>query len=464
MTQDVIAFDGFDIRVDLDRWPAKILRALLRRHYEKHELRLVARLLQPGDRVLELGCAIGVVALAASRITAPDRIVCFDANPDMVAEARGNFALNGVQIAARNAVLTAAADTRTEVTFYKAPYFLSSSLEPRTGDATAITVPTESLEQAIANGGANVLIVDIEGGEFELLGTADLHGIEKLVLELHVSMADVGACMTLIEHLALRGLHLDPRLSAHNVFVFTADAPEGNSAGWKTGFAHGYLTALERSDTGDTTGAIDALKQALDENPSNAHAHLLLSQLLLTSGATEPALTAAERAFRLDPANEDTLEQLGVLHSASGNPDKAKTAYNQAIGLVPHRPLFHAGLGAVLARQGRSDEALSALHNAAALNPKRANTLAHVLALASRQDKFAGDNAAATTTTLPDGFDQQRFLVRLADVVSRRFRFADAASSLDWAVKLAPDDHELQCGLALQIATPKDVRRALGAL
>ena len=51
MTQDAIAFDGFEIGVDLDRWPAKILRALLRRHYEKHELRLVARLLKPGDRV-----------------------------------------------------------------------------------------------------------------------------------------------------------------------------------------------------------------------------------------------------------------------------------------------------------------------------------------------------------------------------------------------------------------------------
>ena len=382
----------------------------------------------------------------------------------MVAEARDNFSLNGQAIAAHNAVLIAADDTRTEATFYKTPYFLSSSLQPRTADSLPIAVPTANLEQTIADAGANVLIVDIEGGEFELLGSADLSGIEKLILELHVSMADVGSCMDLIAHLAQQGLRLDANLSAHNVFVFIANRPVDTADIHKSAFAQDYLAALERSDAGDRSAAINALRRALGENPSNAHAHLLLSQLLSTDGALEAARASAERSFRLDPANEDTLEQLGVLHSACGNPGKAETAYTQAIGLVPHRPLFHAGLGAVRARQGQLDEALAELRTAAALNPPRANTLAQVLALASRQDKFAGDDAPRTTAKRLDSCDKQQFLSSLAAIVQRSFRFADAASSLEWALKLAPDDSALHCGLAMQVATPKDVRKALETL
>jgi len=99
MTQDLIDFGGFEVAVDLDHWPAKILRALLRRHYERHELRLVSRLLKPTDHLIELGSAIGVVALGASRIVPADQITCFDANPAMVDAGRANFARNACDIA-----------------------------------------------------------------------------------------------------------------------------------------------------------------------------------------------------------------------------------------------------------------------------------------------------------------------------------------------------------------------------
>ena len=71
---DTIAFDGFSIHIDLDTWPAKILRALLRRHYEKNERQLLARFLEPDDRVIELGSALGVMALAATRFVPPSQI------------------------------------------------------------------------------------------------------------------------------------------------------------------------------------------------------------------------------------------------------------------------------------------------------------------------------------------------------------------------------------------------------
>jgi len=163
-----LSFGAFEIGIDLERWPAKILRALLRRHYEKNERHLLRHVIAPGDRVLELGSAIGVVALEASRIAGPAAVFGFDANPDMVDAARANAERNGIEIVFANRVLVPAARYApdTTATFYKAPYFLSSSLLRHRDDMTALEIPAASLEATLSSRSANVLLMDIEGGAF----------------------------------------------------------------------------------------------------------------------------------------------------------------------------------------------------------------------------------------------------------------------------------------------------------
>ena len=461
MSQDFIAFDGFEVAVDLDRWPAKILRALLRRHYEKHELRLVSRLLSSQDRVIELGSAIGVVALAASRTVPPEQIFCFDANPEMVATATANFEHAGKTISAHNAVMMAGTSAPETVTFYKTPYFLSSSLSPDTVGARPVEVKTLQLGSIISEQAANVLIVDIEGGEFDLLGATDLSAVETLVLEIHVSTAGVDACLTLISDLQRQGLALDADLTGHNVFVFTRTNADDLPQGRNEIFAEAYLTALEASDAGRRSEAIGAIGQAIEANPQNAHAHLLLSQLAISEGPVERALEAAETAATLDPLNEDAFEQLGVLYSALGEFEKSGQAYTRAIALAPQRPLFHMGLGAVLVRQGKDEQALTAFRSAAALCPLRATTLDFLLDLSARQDKSPDDVRSAPSQRTRERICARSFLQHLGPVVAHGFRFPDAASALSHALELAPDDAALQCGLAALVATPKDIREAL---
>ncbi len=461
MLTDVIAFDGFEVGIDLDHWPAKILRALLRRHYEKHELRLVSRLLDPADRVIELGSAIGVVALAASRTVPPDQISCFDANPDMVAAATANFQRNAKPISARNAVLVADRTAPQTMTFYKTPYFLSSSLSADTAGGSPVEVPTLHLAEAISERGANVLIVDIEGGEFDLLGAADLGAIDKLVLELHVSMAGVAACLQLVSDLRRQGLMLDANLTGHNVFVFTRTGHGSLPQDQSDTFAAAYLEGLQKSDAGDRPGAVEAVVRAIDVNPGNAHAHLLLSQLVTREDPAGRGLEAAETAARLDPHNEDAFEQLGVLHSACGAGEDAERAYSRAIELVPHRPLFHAGLGTVRTRRGLSEKAVAAFEAAAGLCPVRAMAMQHILDLAARQDKAPEDTHPDMAGDGPGRIDPDALLRALAGVVSASFRFPDAASALHCALEARPGDRALHCALAALVATPKDIRKAL---
>ena len=459
MTQDLIDFGGFDVAVDLDHWPAKILRALLRRHYERHEIRLVSRLLTPGDRVIELGSAIGVVALAASRIVPPERIACFDANPDMVDAARANFARNGRAIEVENKILIPereVAGSPSETTFHVTPYFLSSSLIEHRDDMTAVQVANGSLERAIAERSATVAIIDIEGGEFSLLGAADLSGIETLILELHAGLAGVAPCLDLIADLGRQGLHMDAVHTSYNVFVFRRDAAPA-----APDFAETYLTALVDADAGRPEASLTAIERAVGAAPENPYAHLFRAELLNKAARTAEALSAALHAASLDPENEDIRELIALQKSADGDLESAERSYRRAIEIAPYRPLFHAGLGTVLARQDRPADALEALRAAVALNPERANRIEQLMALMVRQDKFDASTPQACNDNHIQDIDGVALLTAIAGSVEHSFRLPDAAAALGWAITLAPDDEALQCGLAMLLAKPGDVRDAV---
>lgn len=457
MTREVLAFDDAEIGIDPDLWPAKILRALIRRHYEKHELRLLAQLLAPADGVIELGCAIGVVALAAARIVAPERIVCFDASPDMVAEASANFERNGKPITVRHAVPVAGPGAPPERTFYTSPYFLASSLSPETPNARPVQVPTIDLGAAIAECRANVLVIDIEGGEFDLLSEVNLSAIDKILLELHVVQAGVGPCMRLISDLARQGLELDTGRCAHNVFIFRRGVAGSLPEAKRHAFAEAYLQALEHSEAGDRDGAAKALLRAIEANPWNAHARLLQAQLFTLDGP-EISLASARDAVRLDPHNEDAFEQLGVVCSLTQDLEEAARAYDRAISIAPHRPLFHAGLGTVHAAASRAEKALAAFRAAAGLVPRRAAGLDHLRSLAVRADK-----SRAAGAPQPAAVDPRAFMGALAALVRDRFRFPDAADAPHWAMRMAPEDEALHHALAVLVATPRDIRDALMA-
>lgn len=455
---ELLGFDGFQVRIDLDRWPAKILRALLRRHYEKHELRLVRRLIKPGDRIVELGCAIGVVSLAAGKLTDGAGIVGFDANPEMVQQASANFALNGSKATAVHAALIPDSTGPAELSFNASAYFLGSSMLDRRSDAETIAVPTRPLDDTLRETRANVLIVDIEGAEVGLLDATDLGGIEMLVLEMHVSMLGTDACLDLVASLADQDLVLDTAGTAYNVLVFRRSAETGRGRRVTTPFARSYLCAIAHWEAGQSDAADRELRTASETCPDNSFAHLLRSQIGASGGRADDAvLDEAEKAAQLDPENEDAFEHLAEVHARRGELEPARAALASAIAISPCRPLFHAGLGTVLAQLGREHEALGAFRAAADLCPERATSLDFIRALANRMDKHPGDTSSVHHTEVAD---ENRFLAALA-AETGRFRLRLAGLSLSHALELAPGDHSLAYGLAALLATPKNVRNAL---
>jgi FkbM family methyltransferase len=218
--------DGVSVFVDTANYAAPIVAALRNGTYEARERRLVKALLQPGDRVLEVGTALGIVAMTAASVVGAASVRSFDANPDIAADARENFQRNGLQaIESHVGVLQsrhAAPPLPPSVDFFIDRAFWGSRLNASLADpkiVRVVQVPTRCLEDEIRSFEANVLVCDIEGGEVDLLMQADLSGIRLIVMEIHYWSVGRPRTDALIRRLILEDFALDLMQSGSGIAV-----------------------------------------------------------------------------------------------------------------------------------------------------------------------------------------------------------------------------------------------------
>jgi FkbM family methyltransferase len=214
------------IFVDTERYSPTLIQALSGGGYEWRELQILPQILREGDRVLEIGTAVGAVTMAAADMVGADAVMTFDANPDMVDDAKRNFAANGLEkICAnvgvmRNRAVWDAAETETN--FHVSRDFWASRLFP--GPTTAdivriIKVPFVRFEDTIERHGANVIVCDIEGGEGDLLIGADLTGIRAILMETHYWSIGRKRTDEMIRSLVTSGFDINLDLVGNHVMV-----------------------------------------------------------------------------------------------------------------------------------------------------------------------------------------------------------------------------------------------------
>jgi FkbM family methyltransferase len=175
--------------------------------YEQAELAALRVVLAPGDVVMEIGTGLGLLSAWCARVVGSERVFTFEANPGLERPIRDLHALNGVAPKLEMCVL---AESGGSLTFYPQAEFWASSLVAEPGTGSGITVPARSFEDARAAIRPTLLIIDIEGGELELVGHAGFDGVEHVLIELHPDVIGEAGCETVVTALAQAGLAAQP--------------------------------------------------------------------------------------------------------------------------------------------------------------------------------------------------------------------------------------------------------------
>lgn len=184
-----VAAECMGVKVPMTRFlHEKRIERIKSARYEGQEIEGSLFVVTPDDTVLEIGAGIGLVGAVIAHNAKPKAIHSFEANPDLLGAINELYDLNGLQdrISVTNQVLVSASDRPETMPFHVRNSYLGSSLlNPGNRPANVVDVPTASFSQVCGQLAPTVLVMDIEGGELELLRHADLNCFRAVVLEFH---------------------------------------------------------------------------------------------------------------------------------------------------------------------------------------------------------------------------------------------------------------------------------------
>ena len=185
--------------------------------YERKELDVIERRLEPGDKVMEVGAGIGFLSAYCARILGDERVFAYEANPALLDLIGVVHARNKVHPQVTQALL---GDGDGERDFFVEPDYWASSLVRRSAKASCVRIRQIDFNSELRRVAPSFLIVDVEGGEYELLRNADLTVVSKLCLEIHPDVLGNARVSELFAHLIDAGLAIDFSLMRKNVFFF----------------------------------------------------------------------------------------------------------------------------------------------------------------------------------------------------------------------------------------------------
>jgi adenylate cyclase len=110
--------------------------------------------------------------------------------------------------------------------------------------------------------------------------------------------------------------------------------------------------------------------RALELDPNNAHAHLVVGYLCWPEKRFDEAVSHARKAVQLAPGAADLLNQASFILAPSGSPEEALILAQKSIALNPNHPAVYLGiLGNACRLSGHIDEAIAAFEAYNARNP-----------------------------------------------------------------------------------------------
>ena len=182
MDPTIVEIKGVQIDVSSPKISRRVERIMRRGWYEADEAKAAEHLLKDGDIVLEVGGGCGFISAFVAKLGRAGRVLSVEADPDMIPVMRQTHALNDVTIEVFNEILS---DGSGSMDFYVCENFLASSCAPRVHTSHKVSVPASCFQARLAEWRPNLLIIDIEGGERELLRQSLPPCVDRIIVEIH---------------------------------------------------------------------------------------------------------------------------------------------------------------------------------------------------------------------------------------------------------------------------------------
>lgn len=191
------------------------LRWIVNHKYEINEISIIENTIESEDIVLEVGTGLGFISSFCCQKN-NNKVYTFEANPNNYKICKNVFKKNEVSPNHENIIL---GEQDATINFTSDNNrILASSLLIKSDSFT--TIQTLDLNKKISRINPTYLIMDIEGGEYDILKIIDFQSIYKIQFELHPKLLDEVKCNEIFELLKANHFIKNETLSKNNNYYF----------------------------------------------------------------------------------------------------------------------------------------------------------------------------------------------------------------------------------------------------
>ena len=157
-------------------------QSLFSGRYELLESDMLKEKLGPSDRVVEFGSGLGVTATVCAQICGSESTYTYEPNPELIPLIRKVFDMNNVNPTLHNA---AAAKEPGEEDLFVNEDFFSTSVYRRENTKCKVRCQTVGLANVLEDIQPTFVLMDIEGAEYDLIGSEIHSSVRKFLIEKH---------------------------------------------------------------------------------------------------------------------------------------------------------------------------------------------------------------------------------------------------------------------------------------
>lgn len=211
-------FEYHGVQIDLSILPLGMRSVILSGNYELPEIQLISGFIEPEDRILEIGSALGFVGLHCRKVIGVKDVICVEPNPQTLVYLRRNYELNCITPTVISAALSACDGP---LNFYVSDMFWCDAMYvrddiPNSKEINVVGLTFGSILKE-TNSVFNTLIIDIEGGEKYLPLNEIPNYVNKILIELHPEVISNRSSHKILETLIRLNFEIHGRV--HNTWA-----------------------------------------------------------------------------------------------------------------------------------------------------------------------------------------------------------------------------------------------------